>query len=187
MEEIRLCAHCKKNHAARCYEYDKKDPTKRAFYCLECYSHLFLDEEGSEENALSECPYCGTTLTEVKTGKLVGCIHCYRSMRTGIFPMIAKMQGTRAHTGKTPPLDEKYGDPYDFTDTIAAEYREKATAQARYERQRRELQTIIDKLEAEGDFEGARCYKEKLTAMQKRSAIEEDFVWRTRRSLSKQP
>ncbi len=186
MEEIRLCAHCKKNHAARCYEYRQKGELQREFYCLECYSHLFLDE-AVEENPLHECPYCGTTLSEVKTGKLVGCAHCYASMRTGIFPLIAKMQGsTRAHTGKTPPLDREYGDPYDFEDTVGAEYRAKAMEQARYERQCRELQTIIDKLHEAGEHEGAKCYEEKLRAMQNRSAIEEEFVWRTRRSLSKQ-
>ena len=100
--------------------------------------------------------------------------------------MIYKMQGKKAHNGKHPPLEGNYGDPYDYEDTVSAEYRAKAIAQARYERQCRELQIIIKKLKSEGNFEDAKNYEEKLTAMKNRSAIEEDFVWRTRQNLSKQ-
>ena len=100
--------------------------------------------------------------------------------------MIYKMQGEKAHRGKTPPLDGDYGDPYDYEDTVGAEYRAKAIAQARYERQCRELTIIIEKLKAEGNFEDAKSYAEKLAAIKSRAAIEEDFVWRTRPNLSKQ-
>ncbi len=154
---------------------------------MRCYARLFLDGgSGDEEHAREICPYCGMSLSEVQAGKLVGCAHCYTTMQAGIFPMVEKMQGDKAHRGKTPPLEREYGDPYDFEDTVGEEYRAKAMEQARYERQCRELETIIEKLKAEGDFAGAKNYEEKLTAMGNRSAIEEDFVWRTRRSLSKQ-
>ncbi len=179
----RLCQCCKRNHAARSYEGENKE---REFYCLECYARLFLEGGEEEESSLSECPYCGMSLAEAKTGKLVGCAHCYASMQAGLYPMIRKMQGERAHRGKTPPLEGSYSAPYDFEDTVGAEYRAKAVERARFERQCRELQIIIKKLKAEGNFEDAKGYDEKLTAMKNRSAIEEDFVWRTRRSSSKQ-
>ncbi len=182
VEGNKLCQRCQKNHAARTYEGENGE---LELYCLECYSHLFLDSEGGENR--DECPFCGMHLDDSLTGKLVGCAHCYRMMQAGLFPLVQKMQGGRAHSGKTPPLEREYGDPYDFEDTVGAEYRAKATEQARYERQCRELRIIIQKLKAEEDFEGAKSYEEKLTAMKNRSAIEEDFVWRTRRSLSKQP
>ncbi len=185
MEERKLCQCCKKNQAARTYEHAEEGKIKREFYCLECYSRLFLEANG-EESSLTSCPYCGMTLAEVKTGKLVGCAHCYDTMQAGIYPMIRKMQGGRAHTGKTPPLEGEYGDPYDFEDTVGAEYRAKAILQARFERQCQELEIIIKKLRAEKNFEDAKCYEEKLTSMKNRAAIEEDFVWRTRPGLSKQ-
>ena len=45
---------------------------------------------------------------------------------------------------------------------------------------------LAKKLKAEGNFEDAKSYEEKLTAMRNRAAVEEDFVWRTRPNLSKQ-
>ncbi len=180
MEENRLCENCKKNHAVRSYE----GGTGRKFYCLQCYSHLFL--EVGEEGELTACPYCGTTLAEVNKGKLVGCAHCYETLQSGIFPMVKKMQGARAHRGKTPPLDGEYIDPYDFTNPLGAELRANAMKKARFERQRGELEIIIKKLKAEGNFEDAKGYEEKLTAMKSKAEVEEDFVWRTRRSLSRQ-
>ncbi len=180
----RICQCCNKHHAARVYE-DKNAPEKREFYCLECYNRLFLDGDG-DGRGTKECPYCGMELSQVEKGQLVGCAHCYKTMSEGLLPMIQKMQGVRAHKGKTPPLDKEYGDPYDFEDTVGAEYRAKAMANARYERQCRELETVIAHLKAEGDLSGAKEYGEKLTAMRNRATVEEDFVWRMRQALSKQ-
>ncbi len=181
MEENKLCQCCRKNQAVRVYE----EEGRREFYCLSCYSKQFL-RESAEGDSLDACPYCGMTLVEAKKGKLVGCAHCYRTMQAGLMPLVEKMQGNRAHRGKTPPLDEAYGDPYDTKESPLNAYRAQAVQKARYERQRRELKVIIGKLKAERNFEAARGYEEKLQAMENLSTIEEDFVWRTR-SLSKKP
>ena len=186
MEEKNLCQCCKKRHIARTHTEKTKNGSTVEFYCLDCYSRLFLDEVDPQGVGADVCPYCGMTAKEAQAGKLVGCAHCYQTMKEAVYPMIYKMQGEKAHRGKTPPLDGDYGDPYDYEDTVSAEYRAKAITQARYERQCRELQIIIGKLKAEGNFEDAKSYEEKLTAMKNRSAIEEDFVWRKRRNLSKQ-
>ncbi len=182
MEE-KLCQCCKKNHAARSFEGENG---KRELYCLDCYSHLFLEGGVSEETSLDACPYCGTSLSEVKKSKLVGCAHCYSSMQTGLFPLVKKMQGGRAHTGKTPPLEGEYGSPYVYGDIVYGEYRARAVAKARYARQSHELEIIIATLRAEGRDEEASGYEEKLAAMKIRGTIEEDFVWRSRPSFSKQ-
>ncbi len=175
MEENKLCQCCGKNHAARCYE--EKKSSERKFYCLDCYSRLFLD--GGNGDSLTTCPYCGTTFAEVKASKLVGCAHCYQSMWEGIFPLVEKMQGREAHNGKLPPVDGVYGgfDGEDYT----PEYRAEAMKQARFQRQCRELEIIIEKLKAEEAYEEAKGYADKLSAMKNNAAIEEDFVWRTRR------
>ena len=182
MDNNKLCQHCQKRHAARTHSQEGKDGATWEFYCLDCYNHLFLDEVGANGGeSLSSCPYCGMTASAVAKGKLVGCAHCYLSMQATVYPMIHQMQGKKAHKGKFPPLDSEYGDPYDYEDTVGAEYRAKAMAQARYERQCNELETIIEKLMAEERFEEVKSYQEKLRAMRNRCAIEEDFVWRTRR------
>ena len=187
MEERKLCQSCKKRHIARTYTEKGKNGSSVEFYCLDCYSRLFLDEVDFAFDSASVCPYCGMTAKEAQAGKLVGCAHCYQTLQATVYPMVYKMQGKKGHKGKTPHLDTAFYDPYDFEDSVGAEYRAKAMAQARYEKQCRELEIIIKKLKAEGDFEDAKSYEEKLTAMKNRSAIEEDFVWRTRPSLSKQP
>ena len=187
METNKLCQCCKKRHAARAHEEKSANGVVWEFYCLDCYARILLDEVGTKGESLDACPYCGMTAAEVCAGKLVGCAHCYKTLQETVYPMIYKMQGKKAHRGKTPPLDSEFCDPYDYEDTVGAEYRAKAIAQARYERQCRELEIIIKKLKAEGNFEDAKCYEEKLTVMRNRSAVEEDFVWRTRLSLSKQP
>ena len=186
MEERKLCQCCQKRHIVRTHTEKGKNGAEVEFYCLDCYSRLFLDEVDATVEGLDVCPYCGITAKEVQTSKLVGCAHCYQTMQAAVYPMIYKMQGEKAHRGKTPPLDGDYGDPYDYEDTVGAEYRAKAIAQARYERQCRELTIIIEKLKAEGNFEDAKSYAEKLAAIKSRAAIEEDFVWRTRPNLSKQ-
>lgn len=185
MEERKFCQSCKKRHIARTYTEKGKNGSSVEFYCLDCYSRLFLDEVDFAFDSASVCPYCGMTAKEAQAGKLVGCAHCYQTMQAAVYPMIYKMQGERAHTGKTPPLDGNYADWYDYENTLGAEYREKAVAKARYERQCRELTIIIAKLKAEGKFEDAKSYQEKLSAMKSRGAIEENFVWRTRPNLSK--
>ena len=186
MEDKKLCQCCQKRHIVRTYTDKTKNGAQREFYCLDCYSRLFLDEADVTMESGQTCPYCGMTAKEAQAGKLVGCAHCYQTIGAAVYPMVYKMQGERAHKGKTPPLEGDYGDPYDYEDTVVAEYRDKAFAQARYERQCRELTIIIKKLKAEGNFEDAKSYEEKLTAMRNRAAVEEDFVWRTRPSLSKQ-
>ncbi len=186
MDEKKLCRCCKKNQAVRSYQRDKKDSSTWEFYCLECYGRLFLDGGEESKGAEERCPYCEMTLSEARAGKLVGCAHCYQTMWSGLFPLVSKMQGDRVHRGKTPPIDEEYGELPTLGENASEAYRAATLARVRYDRQKRELKIIIEKLIAEGDFDGAKCYEEKLTAMENRSAVEEDFVWRTRRSLSKQ-
>lgn len=187
MEERKLCQCCKRRHVVKTHTEKGKNGISVKFYCLDCYSRLFLDEVDLSAENTTICPYCGMSAKEAQAGKLVGCAHCYTALQSAVYPMIYKMQGERAHKGKTPPLDGFYGDVYDYEDAFGAEYRERAIAQARYERQCRELTIIIEKLKAENKFEDAKSYAEKLAAMKARGTIEEDFVWRTRPNLSKQP
>ncbi len=178
MEENKLCQCCGINHAARCYEDKKSGVTW--FYCLECYAALFLEGgDGGEEGSYENCPYCGTDLAEVKASKIVGCAHCYRVMWEGIFPMVERMQGKEAHAGRTPPIVGNL-DTSGIEKAFPAEYRAQAMQRARFERQCRELEIIIDSLKAKGLFEEAKGYAEKLAVMKNNGAIEEDFVWRTR-------
>ncbi len=179
------CCHCKQKEATKSYEQFKNGKRTAEYYCMDCYDRLFLGEMAKTDGeALSVCPYCGITLQEVTSGKLVGCAHCYQAMREGIAPLVMKMQGDRAHTGKMLPLE--YGEAQYGGEVYDEQLRKKALAQARFERQCRELELIIAKLQAENNYEDAKGYADKLSLMRSKGVVEEEFVWRTRRVLSKQ-
>lgn len=181
------CGYCGKNQAVKTYEEIKNGKKQVEYYCLDCYHRLFLyTDEGAGELSLSSCPYCGTSLAEVKKNKLVGCAKCYKMMNGGMLPMIKKMQGERTHRGKTPPLDGYDMRAEGGARLMADDFRKQAVALARFERQCNELEVIIAKLKAENNYEDAKGYADKLSSMRSKSTIEEEFVWRTRPNLSKQ-
>ena len=158
-----LCGNCKKNQATKTYEQIKKGKKVVEYYCLDCYHQLFIDTEsqtGKEE--ASACPYCGTTAEEVKKRKLVGCARCYETLSNVLYPIVSKMQGGAAHTGKKP-----FGGELE-----------------RIARRCYELKAIAEKLRKEKDFEGEKACLKRLHALQTGYA-EEDFVWRKRLDLYK--
>ena len=83
--------------------------------------------------------------------------------------VIVKMQGVETHQGKRPPPE--------FSEDGKEE---DGTLSAKCRRQCRELEYIIEKLKAEGNYEGAEGYAAKLSRMKSKLAVEEDFVWRNR-------
>ena len=100
------CFYCKKYEAPKTYEYAQGGRVITRSYCLKCFSRLFLSlDEVEEEKKLSACPYCGTTTKELQTKKLVGCAHCYQTLKSDALPMIIKMQGRETHKGKTTVSD----------------------------------------------------------------------------------
>ncbi|MBE5746830.1 MAG: hypothetical protein E7352_01500 [Clostridiales bacterium] len=181
------CGYCGKNQAVKTYEEIKNGKKQVEYYCLDCYHRLFLYVDESEgDSYLSACPYCGMSIAEVKKGKLVGCANCYKMMSGDMLPIIKKMQGEKAHSGKTPPL-EGYDNTIDSGARFMADgFRAQAIALARFERQCNELEVIISKLKAENNYEDAKGYADKLSSMRSKSSIEEEFVWRTRPNLSRQ-
>ena len=172
------CFHCKKYEAPKTYEYAQGGRVVTRSYCLKCFAQLFLSlEEVEEEKKLSACPYCGTTARELQTKKLVGCAHCYQTLKGDALPMIIKMQGRETHKGKTTVSDvENMQD--DSEDTLLKK-------KLRLQKQCYELEEIIEKLKAEKDFEGAKDYADKLSRMKSIDGVEEEFVWRTSNSTSK--
>ena len=174
-----LCCNCKKNQAAKTYERVKDGEKFTQYYCLDCYQRLFLDVVKTEDS-LSVCPYCGMTKEELSKGKLVGCGYCYKTLFDMVMPLVISMQGVETHKGKCPPLEDEE-EQSSYTD---AECETEKRKRARFLRQCHELETIIGKLVAEQDFQGAKEYEEKLKRMKEKSEVEEEFVWR-RRSLFK--
>lgn len=166
-----LCCACKKNDVAKTYQQEKDGKKQTVGYCLDCYHQLFFTTDEAEgEQALSACPYCSTTVAEIKKTGLVGCAYCYTTLKNALVPEIIRLQGERTHCGKTPISEEgveEQATKLDFD-------------KASFEKQCKELNMMIQRLNAEGDYIGAQAYKEKLDRMKKTMTIEENFVWRGR-------
>lgn len=155
-----LCGNCKKNQATKTYEQIKNGKRETAYYCLDCYHKLFVYAE--EENvSKTACPYCGTTASEVKRRKLVGCAYCYRSLQNTVVELISAMQGEEAHKGKK---------PYD-------------TPSERIMRRRNELRAVQKSAQEKKDFERARSCEAAIADLE--NGIEEEYVWQKHRRLSK--
>ena len=158
-----LCGRCKKNQATKTYEQIKRGKNTIEYFCLDCYHRLFVVAETETDETPENCPYCGTSVEEVKKHRLVGCAKCYQVFAATLNPMIVKMQGGTVHCGKKPQ-----GGDYE-----------------RLARRTGELKTIVNKLNAEQEFQAARAYTERLSALQE--GIEDDYVWRKHPLSFKQP
>lgn len=169
-----LCLQCKKNQATKTYEQVKNGVKQTEYYCLDCYHRLFLCQQEAEgELALSACPYCGVTAAEFQKTKMVGCAYCYQMLEKTLWPEVIKMQGGKAHKGKKPFVEEDIQ-----VSGVGEKAEDEAMQKTKFRRQCRELEMVIEKLQKDGDTLGAKNYQEKLLRMQKKSMIEEDFVWR---------
>ena len=172
------CFYCNKNEAVKSYERIKQ-PSKREYYCLECYERLFVSTK--TEGNLSACPYCGTSKDEFERKKLVGCPYCYRTMAGAAYYMIEKMQnGTCGHRGKKPPLmeaDEEIFSRMRFeSEAESDDFRNRMQTKASFERQKKELEALAKHLKPE-NAERALGYIEKLNRMSRTGEVEEEIVW----------
>lgn len=154
-----LCGNCKKNQATKTYEQVKKGRSETEYYCLDCYQKLFVQADGTDGNTPSACPYCGTTVAEFKKRNLVGCAYCYTALKHAVYPVVKKMQGGQAHTGKHP-----------FGGTGV-------------EKRLAELRSLAQKSRAEGNKLAAREYEEQYLLLERNG--KEDYVWRKHPDLSK--
>ena len=181
MGERRICDHCHKNDAVTSYERNKDGVIEIEYYCLPCYERLFVHvSERKERQDLSACPYCGTTVKQFQTSKLVGCSYCYQTMYKEIAASIVNMQGDYCgHRGKRPPLSEEDERIYrnrKFLDEEEKEtFRAEMEQRERFVRQKNEMEKLIDFLA--GNKERQQEYKDKLDRMERRGVIEEEIVW----------
>lgn len=181
MGERRICDHCHKHDAVMSYERKKDNGKEMEYYCLPCYEQLFLHvKETKDEQGVFACPYCGTSVHEIHTRKIVGCSYCYQTMYSEIVPLIVDMQGDYCgHRGKRPPLserDKKFFAEKTFSDDAEEERcRAEMELRERFVRQKNEMEKLIAFLS--GNKERQQEYIDKLDRMERRGVIEEEIVW----------
>ena len=174
------CFYCNKHEALKSYKRVVQGKKQVSYYCLACYEKLFLCVKTGSD-ALSVCPYCGTTVEEFERSKIVGCSYCYQTLQTSVTPVIIKMQGDECgHRGKDPILSEEaervYGEADFSFHAEQTELRQELRKTERFERQKKELKELIAYLNAK-DPDRKREYEEKLDKMLKKGEVEEEIVW----------
>ena len=135
-----LCCYCEQRAATMTYEEVRGGKPQTNYYCLRCFTSVFLTLDDSffdslgKEKVKGVCQGCGWTAQEFYKTGLVGCASCYGYLKDEIYPSILKMQGDRAHCGKGSPLMEE---------------RDKLVER------RKTAKNLIDEYTAKNDFESA--------------------------------
>ena len=174
------CFYCNKNEALKTYERVKDKDVTREYYCISCYEKLFLTFEEAEKESKA-CPYCGTTVEEYQKSKLLGCVHCYKTLGASLISSIIYMQGgDGGHRGKNPFLAE-LGNGIVKNDIIPSqeeysEFQKQKMKEVRFKRQKEEIESLIAYL-GSMDEERASAYRERLTRMLHKGESEEEIVW----------
>ncbi|MBX6378220.1 MAG: UvrB/UvrC motif-containing protein [Clostridia bacterium] len=65
-------------------------------------SLLGVEAFGPPAVAMVRCERCGTTYQEFSRSGLLGCAHCYEVFREPLQPVLRRVHGATAHTGKMP-------------------------------------------------------------------------------------
>lgn len=124
-----LCCVCKKNQAETICEKTTDEKTERRYYCSDCYRRLFEsgkrrlsastdvggekqtpqndvnnfnNEESGAAAKKARCPFCGTSVLDYESTRLLGCPECYRYLFDYIKDGVFLMQGGEPHSGKKP-------------------------------------------------------------------------------------
>ena len=63
------------------------------------FNNCFLEQQHQEEGA---CEHCGMTYSEFSRSGKIGCAGCYAAFSGRLEPLIRRIHGASAHTGKVP-------------------------------------------------------------------------------------
>ena len=130
-----LCDECKRNNASIHLVSIVNGEKKERHICQECskklgtnsfmsfsWGDVFPTAFGFENTPSSaRCSVCGTTLEDVTRKGLLGCPSCYTNLRSGIMPIIGRVQNRSRHSGRAPTGYEapKLDKPLEATPQVA--------------------------------------------------------------------
>ena len=59
-------------------------------------------QQQPEPDKVIYCQSCGLTFSDFRNGGVLGCGDCYRYFRSGLEPLLKRVQGSVKHSGKVP-------------------------------------------------------------------------------------
>lgn len=108
-----LCTNCKERPSLMHYVSIINGVKTERYLCAECaqkmgmpsfspfsWGDMLIHTMPTVEQA--HCSQCGMTLAEFKQSGMIGCEHCYTDLRSGIEPILRRVQKGIVHSGRTP-------------------------------------------------------------------------------------
>lgn len=116
-----ICSNCGKNNATTTVKQTINGQTSIMYLCSDCasklhtgwisnpffntsslFSGLFNQQEFTKRQQEACCPHCGATLRQILSTGHLGCSGCVQAFKQDLLPIIRKIHGNAAHTGKVP-------------------------------------------------------------------------------------
>lgn len=96
--ERHLCEQCAKEHGDMSFSFEDN------FAVHDFLKGLFNNCYGDSAQTQSEkaCPQCGMTYRDFSRNGKIGCNACYGAFGDRLIPLLRRIHGTSAHTGKVP-------------------------------------------------------------------------------------
>jgi len=101
-QESHLCVECAREVGAIA---DFSFPNLSIQHLLSSFLGQALQGPGAPKAQLKAeptCRYCGMTYSQFAQSGLLGCPRCYQEMEQQLMPLIKRIQGNAAHSGKVP-------------------------------------------------------------------------------------
>jgi len=97
---LNLCRECAEQHGLKGV---KLDSDEQPAFAPEQKSQVLKDlAEPGGETASGSCPFCGSTLDDIKKTGRLGCGRCYFVFENQVDVLLRRIQGSSFHVGKRP-------------------------------------------------------------------------------------
>lgn len=107
---LNLCHSCAEKYGMKEAKFDSK---AQPAFTPEAKSEVLSELVDSAERTQDEkCPFCGSTLDDIKSTGRLGCAQCYFAFESQVDVLLRRIQSSSFHVGKrsVKPANQNYND-----------------------------------------------------------------------------
>ena len=107
---LNLCQSCAEKYGMKGAKFDSK---AQPAFAPEAKSEVLSElVESARLNQVEKCPFCGSTLDDIKSTGRLGCAQCYFTFENQVDVLLRRIQGSSFHVGKrsVKPDDQAFND-----------------------------------------------------------------------------